>query len=221
VAGRDQFGQHHREGLEGLDFLLVVLAARAVLHHQDAEHATRAHDRHAGQRVIDFLTRLGAIGELWMGLRVVERQRPAVGRDVADETLADPEAGTVHRRGIEALRREQFQHLAGAQQVDRADLGHHLVGDQAHDLGERVLDGTRTRHRVPEPLEEHSRSGRWSCSLHGQTAGYLSRMTTKLRSMAQAQARHAADARATRLRSLVGRALRRASWMTSARMVCL
>ena len=162
VAGRDQLGQHHRDSLQGLDFLLVVLAARAVLHHQDAEHAACAHDRYAGQRVIDFLTRFGAIGELRVGLRVVQRQRPAVGGDVADQTLADPEPGAMHRRGVEALGGKQFQHLAGAQQVDRADLGHHLVGDQAHDLGQRVLDGTGTRHRVPEPLEEHSRSGRWS-----------------------------------------------------------
>ena len=97
-----------------------------------------------------------------MGLRIVERQRPAMGRDVANETFTDPEPGAVHRRGIEALGGEQFQHLAGTQQVDGTDLGHHLVGNQAHDFGQRILDGTGTRHRVPEPLEEHSRSGRWS-----------------------------------------------------------
>ena len=127
-----------------------------------------------------------------MALRVGERQRPGVGGDVADQALADPQAGAVHGRGIEALGGEQLQHLAGAQQVDRADLGHHLVGDQAHDLAQRLLDGVGTRHRVPEPLEEHSRSGQRSRSLHGQTARCLSRMTTKLRSMMQAQTRHAA-----------------------------
>ena len=74
-----------------------------------------------------------------MALRVVERQRPGVGGDVADQALADPQARAVHGRGIEALGGEQLEHLAGAQQVDRAHLGHHLVGDQAHDLAQRFL----------------------------------------------------------------------------------
>src|SRR5262249_31055529 len=86
-------------------------------------------------------------------------------------------------------------YLAGAQQVDRADLGDHLVGDQAHDLAQGFLGRATTRHRVPEPLEEHSRSGQGSPSLHGQTARCLSRMTTKLRSIMQAQTRQAAEGR--------------------------
>ncbi len=127
-----------------------------------------------------------------MGLRVGQRERPRVRGDVADQALADPQPGAVHGLGIQALGGEQLEHLAGAQHVDRADLGHHLVGDQAHDLAEGFLGRTATRHRVPEPLEEHSRSGQGSPSLHGQTAGCLSRMTTKLRSIMQAQTRHAA-----------------------------
>ena len=196
VTGRDQLRQHHGDGLQRLDLFFVVVAARAVLHHQHAQHAAGAHDRHAGQRMVDLLARLRAVGELRMALRVGQRQRPVMGGDVADQALADPQARAVHGRGIEALGGEQFQHFAGPQQVDRADLGHHLVGDQAHDLAQRVLDGLGTRHRVPEPLEEHSRSGQRSCSLHGQTARCLSRMTTKLRSMMHAQTRQAADRRA-------------------------
>ena len=162
VAGRDQFRQHHGDGLQRLDFFLVVLPARAVLDDQHAEHPARTHDRNAGQRMVDFLARLGAIGELRVVLRIVERQRPPMGGDVAHQALADPEARAVDGRGVEALRGEQFQHLAGAQQVDRADLRHHLVGDQSHDLAQRHFDGLGTRHRVPEPLEEHSRSGQGS-----------------------------------------------------------
>ena len=163
---------------------------------QHAEHAPGAHDRHAGQRMVDLLTRFRAIGELRMALRVVERERPGVGGDVADQALADPQARAMHGRGIEALGGEQLEHFAGAQQVDRAHLGHHLVGDQAHDLAQGFLGRGATRHRVPEPLEEHSRSGQGSPSLHGQTARCLSWITTKLRSMMQAQTRHAADRRA-------------------------
>ena len=112
--------------------------------------------------MIDFLAGLGAVGELRMMLRVVQRQRPAVGRDVADQTLADPQARRVDSRGVQALGCEQLKDFARAQQVDRADLGHHLVGDQTNDLAQRHFDGLGTRHRVPEPLEEHSRSGQGS-----------------------------------------------------------
>ena len=192
----DHLRQDHGDGLQRLDLFLVVLTAGAVLHHQHAEHAAGAHDRHAGERVIDLLARLRTVGELRMALRVVERQRPGVRGDVADQALADPQARAMHGRGIEALGGEQLEHLAGAQQVDRAHLGHHLVGDQAHDFAQGFLGRTTTRHRVPEPLEEHSRSGQGSPSLHGQTARCLSRMTTKLRSIMQAQTRHAAERRA-------------------------
>ena len=112
--------------------------------------------------MVNFLTRFGAVGELRMVLRIVERQRTAVGSNVADQTLADPQPGTMDGRGVEALGCEQFQHFAGPQQVDRADLRHHFVRDQAHDLAQRHFDGLGTRHRVPEPLEEHSRSGQGS-----------------------------------------------------------
>ena len=152
VTGRDQLRQHHGDGLQRLDLFFVVVAARAVLHHQHAQHAAGPHDRHAGQRMVDLLARLRSVGVLWMALRVGQRQRPVMGGDVADQALADPQARAVHGRGIEALGGEQFEHFAGAQQVDRADLGNHLVGDQAHDLAQRVLDGVGTRHRVPEPL---------------------------------------------------------------------
>ena len=196
VSRRDHFRQHHGDGLQRLDLFLVVEAPGAVLHDQHAEHPPRAHDRHAGQRMVDLLTRFRAIGELRMALRIVERQRTGVRGDVADQALADPQARAMHGRGIEALGSEQLEDFAGAQQVDRADLGHHLVGDQAHDLAQGFLGRGATRHRVPEPLEEHSRSGQGSPSLHGQTARCLSRITTKLRSMMQAQTRHAADWRA-------------------------
>lgn len=212
VAGRDQFRKDHGDGLQRLDLFLVVLAARAVLHDQHTQHPAGTHDRHARQRMVNLLAGLGAVGKLRMVLGIVERQRPAVRRDVADQALADPEPRAMHGRGVEALGREQFQHFARAQQIDRADLGDHLVGDQTHDLAQRHFDGLGTRHRVPEPLEEHSRSGQGSRSLHGQTARCLSRMTTKLRSMIQAQTRHAPAA------ELVGRAFRQDIWASAASM---
>src|SRR5690349_14871671 len=130
-----------------------------------------------------------------MALRVVERERTAMSSDIAHQALADSQASAVHGRRIEALGCKKLKHLACTQDVDRANLGHHLIGDQAHDLAQRLFGGDATRHRVPEPLEEHSRSGQGSSSLHGQTARCLSRMTTKLRSTTQAQTRQAKGGR--------------------------
>ena len=211
MTRRRHLGQHHRDGLQRLHFFLVVEATRTVLHDQHTQHAAGAQDRHTGQRVIDFLTRFRPVGKLRMALRIVERQRAAMGCNVTHQTFADAQPRAVHGVGIEALGREQLEHFARAQQVDRAHFGDHFVGHHAHDFAQCFLDGTGTRHRVPEPLEEHSRSGQRSRSLHGQTARCLSRMTTKLRSIAQAQARHA----------IIGRACLEALKRACARMGCL
>ena len=54
---------------------------------------------------------------------------------VADQALADPQPGLVHRLRPQALGREQLEHLAGAHDVDRADLGHDVGGDHARRCG--------------------------------------------------------------------------------------
>jgi hypothetical protein len=88
-----------------------------------------------------------------MALRIGQCQWPGVRCDVADDALADAQAGAMHGVGIEALGGVELQHLAGAQNIDRADLGHHLAGDEPHDLVEPFLRGTGTRHHIPEPPE--------------------------------------------------------------------
>jgi len=115
-----------------------------------------------------------------MGLRLGQRQRPLMRGNVADQAFADPQPGAMHRRGIEALGGEQLEHLAGPHHVDRADLGHHLGCDHAHDVVEALLRCTRTRHRIPEPLEEHSRPGDRSHALHGQATLIQARLTIDL-----------------------------------------
>ena len=111
-----------------------------------------------------YLLRAGEVLELFatQGLNpsAVHRTRLRVGEGLVGDiaahnrplALADAQPRAMHGRGIEALGGEQLQHLAGPQQVDRADLGHHLVGDKTHDLAQRFLRGAATRHRVPEPL---------------------------------------------------------------------
>src|SRR3546814_2042081 len=60
VAGQ-HLRQHHGDGLQRLDLLLRVVALGAVLHHEDAEQAPAAHDRHAHQRLVDLLAGLGKV----------------------------------------------------------------------------------------------------------------------------------------------------------------
>ena len=159
LAAGHQLGQHGGDGLEGLDLFVGVVARRAVLHHEHAEHAAAAQDRHAHQRMIDLLAGLRAVGEVGMGLRLGQRQRPRMGRDVADQALADAQPRLVHRLGLQALGGEQLQHLAGAHDVGRADLGHHVGGDDGDDLVEPFLRLAAAGHHIAEAAEEQTGSG--------------------------------------------------------------
>ena len=122
----------------------VVVARRAVLHDQHAEHPAAAQDRHAHQRVIDLLAGLRPVGEIGVRLRIGKRQRPRGRGDDADQALADAQPGAMHRLGTQALGGEQLEHLAGAHDIGRAHLGDHLGGDDAHDPVEPLLRACRT-----------------------------------------------------------------------------
>jgi hypothetical protein len=159
LAARHQLGQHHGGGLQRLDLLLGVVALGAVLHHQHAEHASAARNRHAHQRVIDLLAGLRPVGEVGMRLGVGQRQRPAMQRDVADQPLAHPEACLVHRLGLQPLGGEQLEHLAGAHDVGRADFGHHVGGDDLDHLVEPLLRRAAGRHDVTQAAKQQTGGG--------------------------------------------------------------
>ena len=95
-----------------------------------------------------------------MMLRVRQRQGPRVAGDVADQAFADAQTGLVHGLLLQALGGEQLQDLAGAQQIDGADLRHHLAGDQLDRLVEPQLRRAAARHHVAQALEQHARAGR-------------------------------------------------------------
>ena len=153
-AAGDQLGDDHRDRLQDLDLVLGVMAQGPVLHHQHAEDPAAAQDRHAHQRVIDLLAGLRAIGEIGMRLRVGERQRPAAGGDDPDQPLADPQPGAMHRLGPQPLGGEQLEHLAGAHDVGRADLGDHLGRDHPHDAVEPLLRAARAGHDRAQPAQQ-------------------------------------------------------------------
>ena len=160
VAAGDELGHHHGGGLERLDLLLGVLARRAVLHHQHADHPAAPQDRHAHQGTIDLLARLGPIGEIGMGLGIGQRQGPGVAGDIADQPLADPEPGPMHGLQLQPFGGEELQHLAGAHHIGRADLRHHAGGDGAHDAAQPLLRGPALGHEGAQPTEQQPGAGR-------------------------------------------------------------
>ena len=156
----DQLGQHHGDGLQRLDLFLVVVAARAVLHRQHADHAAAAQDGHAEQRVEDLLAGLGPVREVGVRLGVGQVQQPGLRGDASDEALADPEPGAVHRVAVEALGGEQLEQLPGAHEVHRAHLGHQVAGDDRNDLVEPLLGRGRRRHDLAQPAQQRARAAR-------------------------------------------------------------
>ena len=68
--------------------------------------------------------------------------------DEADKPLAPLHARFVDGAGIKAFGGEQFQDIAGAPEIDGANLGDHVAGDRAHQSVEPVLGRSVFRHDV-------------------------------------------------------------------------
>ena len=73
--------------------------------------------------------------------------------------------GLVNGRGIKALGGEQFQQIIGAQQIERAHLGHHVGGDGAHHHVEPGLRVLRLRHDFAQTPKQHTRTS-WRALRH-------------------------------------------------------
>ena len=157
-ARGDHLGEHHRGGLQRLDFLLDIGAVGAVLHHQHAERVAGAQDRHAEEGVVDFFAGFRAVRERRMRLRVGQVQRRRFAGDEADEAFMRVQHGLVDGLAVEALGGVEFERAVVAQHVHRADFRHHVGGDDHDDLVEFDLRCLRLRHHFPEPSEEDTRA---------------------------------------------------------------
>ena len=153
-ARGDDLGQHHGGCLECLLFLLGVVPPGAVLHHEHADDRTAAHDRHAEEGVVDFFARLGEVFERGVLLGVGEIEPDRLLGDGADEALARLQLGLVHGLALEALGGVELEKVARPHDVDRADLGHHVGGDDLDDLVKALLRCDRLRHDLAEPSEQ-------------------------------------------------------------------
>ena len=154
TARGDRLGKHHGGGLQGLDLLVAVLPLGAVLHREHADGAAAAQDRHADEGVIDFLPRLGAVGEGRMKLSVGQLHR--LGRRAIRPTRPSPglQMRVVDGDRVQAFRREQFERSVAAAQVERAHLGDHVRGDQHHDLVEARLHALARGHDLAQAAQQ-------------------------------------------------------------------
>ncbi len=115
--------------------------------------------RHAEEGAVDLLAGFREIGEGRMLLRFGKVERPRAGRDRADQALAEPQLRKVDGAGVQALGGIEFEHRIGAQHIERADLGHHVLGDVVHDPVEPRLRLERLRHELAEPFQQDARAG--------------------------------------------------------------
>ena len=85
-----------------------------------------------------------------MVLRVGQVEREALGRDHADDALAHAQPRAADRLGVQPVRGDEFEDLAGAEDVDGADIGDEFRRHGAHEVGQH----RRPRHAVRDQLAQ-------------------------------------------------------------------
>ena len=158
LARGDHFGQQHGRGLQRLDFLFRIGPAGAVLHDKDAERIAATQYRDAKEGLIDFLAGFRAIGKGGVGLGVGQCQRLRLFRDQADQTFAGGQGREMDRFAIQALGGVELQLAVGAQDIDGANLGHHIGGDMDDDPVQSRLCAHRLRHDFAKPAQKQTGS---------------------------------------------------------------
>ena len=134
---RDDRGELRRHGDEEGFLVFVETAALALLHHQHAQHFTVVDDRHAEEGAEQFFARALDELELRVGGGVLEVQRFLAAGHVAYEAFVPREAEAALQRLVQTLCGHEDVAAGGrVDEVDRADLGVHLLAHAAHDDGE-------------------------------------------------------------------------------------
>jgi hypothetical protein len=146
----DQLAEHHRHRLQRLDLERVIGAGLGMLDGEDSDRPLAADDRHSGEAMEQLLAGLAPIGEFGMARRLGEVEDRHVPGDRSDQPLAERELGDVDGALVEPDRGEQLEHPV-AQQVDRADLALHRLGDDLDDLVELGLGARPRGHHVVQP----------------------------------------------------------------------
>ena len=101
-----------------------------------------------------------------MMLGIGERQRLGRLGDQADKALALAHCREVDGLAVEAFGGEKFKPPVGAQNIDRADLGHHVRGDEDDDLVQPILRADLLGHDLAQPPQQLPRTAR-RCRAYG------------------------------------------------------
>ena len=157
-AGRDHLRHDHGGGLQRLDFLLGIDPGGAVLNDEHAHHGAAPQDRHAEEGTVDLFACLRTIGEGRMRLRIRESERLGLAGDQADEPLAGAHGGEVHRLAIETFGCVEFERAILAQDVNRADFGDEIAGDQDDKPVQSLLRADGRGHHLAEAAQQNARS---------------------------------------------------------------
>ena len=124
------------------------------LHDEDALQHAAFDDRHAEERAIGILARLGKILEAWMRRGVGDELRLGELGNQAGKALGQPHADAADTLGAQADRRREHEVRAiGFEQVDRADVGTEPALNQVHDVVEGLRGVAARRHQPPDLLE--------------------------------------------------------------------
>ena len=132
-------GHHHGHDFQRVNLILGKLPRGFRLHDQHAQPLAHALDRHAEERGENLLPRLRHIAEALFRRRIRRIHRRGRARHAPHKALTQLHPRLVDRLFLEALSRAKLQRILIAEQIDRADLGPHAIGNQMCDAVQTVL----------------------------------------------------------------------------------
>ena len=139
----DDSDQLCRDRRQRLDLLHLVIPASAGLDDERSHRAVANGQRDAQVRVKLLLASLGKVHVARVDGRILHRERAELADDSTGESLPEFQSHLAEGRLVEPVRRRESElPVRGIQQVDRADIGAHLLGDELHcaiqNLGQRM-----------------------------------------------------------------------------------
>lgn len=155
--GMHDLRQHHRDGLQDVDLFLTIGPLGPVLDNEDTSYPAGAQDRHAQESMERVFARFRAVGEGRMARRILDGDRLRGACDIADKAFAGGHACLVHGFGLQAFGGDQQQRAFRLAQVDRAYIGHHRRGYQAHDMVQPRARVPVLRHHLAEIIHQYTR----------------------------------------------------------------
>ena len=148
------FGQDHGDDFEGVDLVLREFAFDARLDDQNAKLFADPLDGHAEEGGIDLFPGFGHVAKALFARGIGGVDGKARARHPAHKTFAQFHARLVDGFGLQPFGGAEFEGFGIAEEVDRADLGSHGIGDQMGDAVKPVLPAPGGGERVAQPAQE-------------------------------------------------------------------